>query len=44
MNVLEETFRRKYAKQILDLEIELAKLKVELKYYKNELELCREEK
>ena len=28
----------------LDLEVELAKLKVELKFYKNELQLCKEEK
>ena len=32
-----------YKRKILDLEVEIAKLKVENKFYKNELELCKEE-
>ena len=32
-----------YKRKILDLEVELAKLKVELKFYNNELQLCKEE-
>lgn len=32
-----------YRRKLLDLEVEIAKLKVENKFYKNELELCKEE-
>ena len=32
-----------YKRKVLDLEVELAKLKVELKFYKNELALCKED-
>jgi len=39
---IEKVLIKKYKSQILDLEVKVAKLKVELKFYKNELKLCKE--
>ena len=40
----ENILSNKYKREILDLKVENAKLKIELKYFKNELQLCNEEK
>ena len=37
------TIPASFKRKMLDLEVEIAKLKIELKFYKRELELCKEE-
>ena len=32
-----------YERKVLDLEVEIAKLKIDNKFYKNELALCKEQ-
>ena len=39
----EKALLKSYKRKILDLEVELAKAKIELKFFKNELQLCKEE-